>query len=163
MKTGLRLCITSATLACAIALAGCGATPPKEPVPSDSGGAPEAVDLLGEIKAADYTGWTPAPGYESRVAAKGPHGDEVQILLGPTAEAGLADGGDRWPLDSIIAKDIFRNGEHVQIAAMKKTADGWYWGEWDAQGNPIVEGVGVQPCEGCHADGTDGTLGIVLK
>ncbi len=97
-----------------------------------------------------YTGWTPAPGNESRVAAKGPHGDEVQILLDPTAEQGLASGGDRWPLGSIIAKDIFQDGKLVQIAAMKKTAKGWYWGEWDAQGKPVVEGLAAEPCEGCH-------------
>ena len=177
MKSGLRLLVTSAMLASVIALAGCGAAPPDEPVPSadpptsqtettqpsDSAEAPEPVNLLDELKAADYTKWTPAPGNESRVAAKGPHGDEVQILLDPTAEKGLAGGGDRWPLDSIIAKDIFRNGELIQIAAMKKTAEGWYWGEWDAQGKPIAEGVAAEPCEGCHAGGTDGTLGVVLK
>jgi predicted small lipoprotein YifL len=177
MKTGLSVFVTSATLACVIALAGCGAAPPDEPAPnadppatqtettrpSDPADAPEPVNLLDELKAANYTKWTPAPGNESRVAAKGPHGDEVQILLDPTAEEGLASGGDRWPLESIIAKDIFRNGELIQIAAMKKTADGWYWGEWDAQGKPIAEGIAVEPCEGCHASGTDGTLGVVLK
>jgi hypothetical protein len=177
MKSGLRLLVTSATLTCVIALAGCGAAPTDEPVPSadppapqtetaqpgDSGDKPEPVNLLDELLAADYTKWSPAPGNESRVAAKGPHGDEVQILLDPAAEEALASGGDRWPLGSIIAKDIFRNDELIQIAAMKKTADGWYWGEWDAQGKPIAEGVAVEPCEGCHADGTDGTLGVMLK
>ena len=176
MKSDLRLIIVSATLACAIALAGCGATPPNEPAqgagtpapqtetsqPSATADVSEPVNLLDELKAADYTQWKPAPGNESRVAAKGPHGDEVQILLDPTAEKGLASGGE-WPLDSIIAKDIFQDGELVQIAAMKKTADGWYWGEWDEQGTPIAEGVAVEPCEGCHASGTDGTLGVVLK
>jgi len=177
VKPGLRFLVTSTTLACVIALTGCGAAQPSEPVPSaepsapqaettqptGTVGAPESVNLLDELKAANYTDWTPAPGNESRVAAKGPHGDEVQILLDPTAEKGLASGGDRWPLDSIIAKDIFRDGELIQIAAMKKTADGWYWGEWDAQGKPIAEGIAIEPCEGCHASGTDGTLGVVLK
>lgn len=177
MKSDLILFVASVALACAVALAGCGAAPPDKPVqsadlpapendasrPSDSADVPEPVNLLDELKAANYTQWTPAPGNESRMAAKGPHGDEVQILLDPTAEEGLASGGDRWPLDSIIAKDIFRGGELIQIAAMKKTVDGWYWGEWDTQGKPIAEGIAVEPCEGCHADGTDGTLGVVLK
>lgn len=177
MKPRLRLLATFVTLACVIVLAGCGeassdepavsADPPAEQTepsePSDSADVPETVNLLEEIQAADYTGWTPAPGNESLVPAQGPHGDEVQILLDPIAEEGLAGGGDQWPLDSIIAKDIFRNGELIQIAAMKKTSDGWYWGEWNAQGDPIAEGVAVEPCESCHADGTDGTLGVVLE
>lgn len=177
MKSALRLLVASAMLACFIVLAGCGAAATDEPVPSadlpapqtgtaqpsDSAKVSKPVNLLDELKASDYTKWTPAPGNKSPVAAKGPHGDEVQILLDPTAEEGLAGGGDRWPLDSIIAKDIFRNGELIQIAAMKKTADGWYWGEWDARGKPIAEGLAAEPCEGCHAEGTDGTLGILLK
>ena len=177
MKPGLRPLLVSATLICVIALAGCGAASPDEPAqsteppapqtetnqPSDSADAQESVNLLDELKAAEYTKWAPAPGNESRVAAKGPHGDEVQILLDPTAEQGLALGGDEWPVGSIIAKDIYRGGKLIQIAAMKKTADGWYWGEWDAQGSPIAEGLAVEPCEGCHAGGTDGTLGVVLK
>ncbi len=177
MKSDLRLLVASATLACVLALAGCGAAPPDEQVPSadppapqtettlssDSAEVPKPVNLLDELKTSDYTKWTPAPGNESPVAAKGPHGDEVQILLDPTAEEGLAGGGDRWPMDSIIAKDIFRNGELIQVAAMKKTADGWYWGEWDAQGKPIAEGLAAEPCESCHVEGTDGTLGVLLK
>jgi len=177
MKPILRPVVTSTMLACVIALAGCNATPPAAPTPSadspapqsetsptsDSAEVPVTVNLLEELKAANYTGWTPAPGHESPVAAKGPHGDEVQILLDPTAEKGLASGGDRWPQNSIIAKDIFRGGKLIQIAAMKKTADGWYWGEWDAKGTPIAEGTAVEPCQGCHAAGTDGTLGVVLK
>ena len=177
MKSGLSLLAASATLACVIALAGCGATTPDQPAqtPVPPAPQPEATqptetvvatvpdDLLAELKAADYTKWTPAPGNESPVAAKGPHGDKVQILLDPTAEKGLASGGGQWPQGSIIAKDIFRGGDLIQIAAMKKTAEGWYWGEWDAKGKPIAEGIAVEPCEGCHSNGTDGTLGVVLK
>ena len=174
MKSPTRYLILCAAVACMIGLTGCSAAVPNEsadnveqPAPqaqtTDSAAASEPVNFFDDLKAAGYTQWTPAPGNESRVAAKGPHGDEVQILLDPTAEQGLASGGDRWPLGSIIAKDIFRDGKLVQIAAMKKTAKGWYWGEWDAQGKPVVEGLAVEPCEGCHKDGTDGTLGVALK
>jgi len=177
MNAGLRLAVLAGALLCVIALAGCGAAsedqaaqPPAATAPqvettqpSQSPVEQEPGNLLDEITAANYQQWTPAPGYESRMAAKGPHGDEVQILLDPTAEAGLASGGDQWPPDSVIAKDIYRSGELVQVAAMKKTADGWYWGEWDAQGKPITEGLAVEPCEGCHAEGTDGTLGVALQ
>lgn len=177
MKSGSRFIVVAATLACVIALAGCGSAQSGDPAqgddfseqgtesgqPGEGVGVTEPSGLLDEIQAADYTMWTPAPGNESRMPARGPHGDEVQILIDPTAEEGLASGGAQWPLGSIIAKDIFRDGELIQIAAMKKTADGWYWGEWDSVGNPIVEGIAVEPCEGCHSDGTDGTLGVVLR
>lgn len=176
MNVRLRLAVSAGVILCFVALTGCSATPDDQteqpvtpapgveiaqPSPSPEGQEPES--LFDEISAADYTQWTPAPGYESRVAAKGPHGDEVQILLHPTAEETLARGGDRWPLGTVIAKDIFRNGELVQIAAMKMTADGWHWGEWDPHGNTIVEGLAVEPCEGCHADSANGTLGVDLR
>ncbi len=176
MKSRLRIVVTSAALACVIAASGCGTASdeqsqlPDSPVPLTEPSEPSAtaegqepLNLFDEITAADYTQWTPAPGNASRVVAKGPHGDEVQILLDPTAETALASGGGQWPLNSMIAKDIYQNGALVQIAAMKKTAGGWYWGEWDAQGKPIAEGLAAEPCEGCHASGTDGTLGVVLK
>lgn len=176
MKSRVRLAFTSAALACVIVLAGCSAASDDRSLPADGpapvtessqpSGSAEGqgtFDLFDEITTADYTRWTPAPGYESRVAAKGPHGDEVRILLDPTAKQGLAAGGGQWPMNSVIVKDIYQNGALVQIAAMKKTTDGWYWGEWDARGRPVVEGLAAEPCEGCHASGTDGTLGVALK
>lgn len=176
MNTQLRLAISSAVVVCILALAGCAAEPEQQE-PASSTAPPQAeesptatppqaeepADLLDEITTAEYTAWTRAPGYESRQAARGPHGDEVQIFLDPTAEAGLAAGGGQWPTDSIIVKDIFRDGELIQIAAMKKMADGWYWGEWDASGETITEGLGVEPCQGCHSAGTDGTLAVDLR
>jgi len=177
MNKRLRLAVLTAGLLCVIALVGCSAAPddqadknasppapqiePTQPIQPPDEQEPES--LLDEITGANYQQWAPAPGYESRVAAKGPHGDEVQILLDPTAAEGLAGGGDRWPQDSVIAKDVYQDGELIQIAAMKKTAEGWYWGEWDAQGEQIAEGLAVEPCQGCHANGTDGTLGVVLR
>ncbi len=158
---GLHHCVIAMAL-CAIALTGCApdVTTQQEQTPPEQ---PETTSLYAEITAAEYETWTPAPGYTVRQAAKGPHGDEVQIFLDATAEKGLVDGGTAWPVGSVIAKDIFRDGDLVEIAAMKRQADGWYWGEWDAQGKPIAEGLAVEPCEGCHADGTDGTLGVTLK
>ncbi len=164
MSTPRHLLMAAAALA--IALAGCTASPPpqsEQDAPAAQPQEQEVMSLFDELKAAEYTGWAPAPGYASPQPAKGPHGDQVQILLDPTAEQGLADGGGEWPIGAVIAKDIFQAGELVQIAAMKKTADGWYWGEWDPEGEPIAEGIAIEPCEGCHAAGTDGTLGVSLK
>ncbi len=166
MTARMRLAMVVSAAVCLFALTGCGAEAPSTPsqAPSTpSADTSEPVDLYGEITAANYTAWALAPGYSSPQTAKGPHGDEVQVLLDPIAAKAVTDGGTEWPVGAIIAKDIYRAGQLIQVAAMKKTAEGWYWGEWDAQGEPIAEGVRIEPCEGCHADGTDGTLGVTLS
>lgn len=182
MHTQQRSFIGAALVVCVLALAlavmamtGCAAEPERPQRPrttppaqvedsptAEPPQAPEPANLLDEITTAQYATWATAPGYESRQVARGPHGDQVQTFLNAAAEAGLAAGGAQWPNDSIIVKDVFRDGELIQIAVMKRTPDGWYWGEWEASGALIVEGLAVEPCQGCHAAGTDGTLGVDL-
>jgi hypothetical protein len=124
---------------------------------------PAEEDLYGEIRELDYESWATAPGHQSRQKARGPHGDEVQVRLSPEAEDALADGVDVWPVGAVIVKDVYRDGALEQIAAMKKTNEGWYWGEWDSRGEPIAEGLRIDLCEGCHRRGTDGTLAVSLE
>ncbi|MHB9003645.1 MAG: hypothetical protein ACYC6C_06215 [Coriobacteriia bacterium] len=176
MTVLLRLTIAATILACGVALIGCSADSP-EPVerpetrapsaeestaadPAESG---ESVDLLAEITDAEYAVWAPAPGYESLRPAVGPHGDEVQIFLDPNAEDALEKGANVWPIDAIIVKDVYRDGELVEIAAMKKIPQGWYWGEWTADGDRVIEGLAAEPCQGCHSSGTDSTLAVDLR
>ncbi|MDZ4179748.1 MAG: hypothetical protein U1E29_11055 [Coriobacteriia bacterium] len=166
MTARMRAALLLSSAACLLLLAGCGTDTQAPPSQTSSAPPPEiseSVDLYAEIIVAAYTEWAPAPGYSSRQSARGPHGEEVQIFIDPTAEETLAGGAAEWPTGAIIAKDIYRAGELIQIAAMKKTDGGWYWGEWDALGEPIAEGLRVEPCEGCHASGTDGTLGVTLE
>lgn len=146
-------------------VAGCRQAPERStPEDATSGGQPPAeADLYGEIRESSYESWAAAPGYETNQAAKGPHGDEVQIRLSPAAEEALGAGAAEWPVGAVIVKDVYRDGNLEQIAAMKKTDDGWYWGEYDSQGETIVEGLAIDVCEGCHGKGTDGTLGVSLQ
>ncbi|PKQ30418.1 MAG: hypothetical protein CVT60_00120 [Actinobacteria bacterium HGW-Actinobacteria-10] len=123
----------------------------------------ESEDLLAEIADADYASWATAPGYESLRPAAGPHGDQVQIFLDPKAENALETGADEWPIDAMIVKDVYRDGELEDIAAMKKTSQGWYWGEWTADGETVVEGLEAEPCQGCHSAGTDSTMAVDLR
>ncbi|MDZ4169905.1 MAG: hypothetical protein U1E26_09675 [Coriobacteriia bacterium] len=141
---------------------------PAEAEPPETGQSLPA-DLYSRIES--YESWKPAPDFAEPAPAKGPHGEQVRIFLDPAAEDGYfkaaassASGGHTWPERSIIVKEILAGGEVIQLAAMEKTADGWYWGEWSAEGDPVVEeGVGTEPCEGCHSQGgTDGTLGVLL-
>jgi len=146
-------------------VAGCMQAPERSETDETTSSAkpPAAVDLYAEISESDYESWTTAPGYQSRQKAQGPHGDEVQIRLSPSAEEALAEGAVEWPVGAMIVKDVFRDGDLEQIAAMKKTDEGWYWGEWDSQGEPIAEGLAIDACEGCHGRGTDGTLAVRLE
>jgi hypothetical protein len=166
MNRHLRFAIAVLAAWALFGVSGCGgnAQPPAEPTPPASSQQPAApTSLFDEITAASYTQWTPAPGFESRQPAKGPHGDEVQVFLDPSAEKALAAGGTEWPVGAIIVKDIYTGGALTQTAAMKKTDKGWYWGEWGPQGPVVGEGLAVEPCESCHAKGTDGTLSVELK
>ena len=167
MNIRARIACTALLIVALAMLSGCGRGTQAPPTGQPTSEAPQTPagqpDLFDELNQASYNQWAPAPGYETRQPAKGPHGDEVQILLSPTAEEALAGGGAAWPTDAVIAKDIYSGGELAQIAAMKKTTEGWYWAEWNADGTPVAEGLAIQPCEGCHAEGTDGTLGVTLQ
>lgn len=156
--------LVALTLLLALA-ANCGQAP-ENSVPEEATGGvqPQTTeDLYGEIRESGYESWAVAPGYETRQAARGPHGDEVQISLSPTAEEALAAAADGWPVGAVIVKDVFRDGNLEQIAAMKKTGEGWYWGEYDPQGEPIAEGLAINECESCHGQAPDGTLAVSLQ
>lgn len=169
-----RTLLVGLALALALASAGCdreATTPedggsPNESAPTTDGGSPKEGDgggLYQEITQDDYASWQTAPGYATPQPAQGPHGDETRIFLGPSAEAALSEGKPEWPVGAVIVKQVYVGGEIVQLAAMKKTDEGWYWGEWDTDGEAVVEGLEVQPCQGCHERGTDGTLAVTLK
>jgi hypothetical protein len=152
-----------------IAAAGCvGGTPrpaprsPRPPVPPDELPVESRSDFFEELTRSGYALWATAPSYEELQPSQGPHGDEVQIFLDPSAEMALEQRAEEWPEGAVIVKDIYREGELVQIAAMKKTDDAWYWGEWDSGGTTIAEGQAIEECEGCHAAGKDGTLGVQI-
>lgn len=163
---------TALALTLATALVGCAgqepAPPQSETTPPTSettrGATPPAVaeGFFEQITAADYQSWSPAPGYEERQPAKGPHGDETRIFLDPASEKALADGAGEWPQGAVIVKDVYKDDVLIQVAAMRKDDGGWYWGEWEPDGTEIVEGLKAEPCESCHSKGTDGTLAVKL-
>lgn len=176
MSALYRLITAVTILALGLALAGCSAdspesverpqprTPSAEESPTaEPPATDDTEDLLAEITSAEYATWAPAPGYESLRPAAGPHGDQVQIFLDPNAEDALETSADAWPVDAIIVKDVYRDGELIEIAAMKKTPDGWYWGEWGEGGETVIEGLAAEPCQGCHSSGTDSTLAVDLR
>jgi hypothetical protein len=112
--------------------------------------------LLARIRAERYTSWDRAPGYEERRASNAPHSDAVDIYVNDRVAEVLAFGTptQRWPVGSIIAKDGFDGSELEIIAVMEKRTDGWYWAEYDSQGNPDYSGK-PEICTDCHASGSD--------
>lgn len=133
----------------ALALSGCG----------DDQDPEGASDLLDRMRAEDYQSWERAPGYESPQTSNAPHGDEVVIFVNDVVAEALAseESLSAWPKGSLIAKDGTEDGEIVLISAMEKRDDGWFWAEWDGDGESIYSGK-PELCTDCHASGDDFVL-----
>ena len=129
-----------------IVLAGCGDN-------QDDAGARR---LLHEVRADDYRSWARAPGYETRRSSNAPHSDAVDIYINPLVQATLEEGADvqSWPTGSVIVKDGFSGSSLDLIAIMEKRTDGWYWAEYDDDGDPDYSGK-PEICIDCHASGSD--------
>ncbi len=130
----------------ALVVAGCGDD-------QDPGG---ASDLWTRLHDQGYQGWARAPGYEGRRPTNAPHGDEVEIFVNPVVvEAlGASDPVSAWPVGAIIAKDGYEGGDLSVVAAMEKLEGGWFWAEWDADGESVYSG-NPDICTGCHESGAD--------
>lgn len=112
--------------------------------------------LLARVRAEDYRSWDRAPGYESRRASGAPHSEDVDIYVNDrVAEVlALAEPTTAWPEGSVIVKDGFDGSELELIAIMEKRADGWYWAEYDSDGDPDYSGH-PEICTDCHRSGSD--------
>ena len=111
--------------------------------------------LLEDIRAQSYRSWARAPGWPSRTASSAPHGDEVDIYVNAVVTDALA--GEplaSWPVGSIIAKDGWDGSELVHIAVMEKRGDGWFWAEYDGDGEAAYSGH-PDVCLDCHRRGSD--------
>jgi len=112
--------------------------------------------LWDEIHAQQYRTWQRAPGYESRRGSNAPHGDQVDIYVNDVL-AEVLDAGESltaWPEGALIVKDGFDGGDLDLVAVMQKRADGWYWAEYDADGDSVYSGK-PDTCIDCHRSGAD--------
>ena len=112
--------------------------------------------LLVRVQADGYRTWDRPAGWETRRSSSAPHGNAVDIYVNDVViEALLTTHADRhWPEGSLIVKDGFDDGDLDLIAIMEKRSDGWYWAEYDDEGDPIYSGH-PETCTDCHADGSD--------
>jgi hypothetical protein len=115
-----------------------------------------ARDLLADIRAQGYRGWERAPGWPARASSNAPHGDEVDIYVNEVVSDALAAAEplELWPLGSIVAKDGWDGSELELIAVMQKRSDGWFWAEYDGDGEPAYSGH-PELCTDCHQRGSD--------
>jgi hypothetical protein len=112
--------------------------------------------LLARVRADDYRSWDRAPGWPSRRETSAPHGETVDIYVNDVVSDALAVGEplSRWPKDSIVVKDGWDGSDLEIIAIMEKRSDGWYWAEFDDDGDPDYSGH-PDTCIDCHRDGSD--------
>lgn len=144
MPRTLRRLAVSATLT---ALAACG----------DNQDPEGAKDLWNALQAADYRSWERAPGFEERRRSNAAHGDAVDIYVNETMAQALASDAplDAWPTGAAIVKDGYEDGDLEFVAVMEKRLTGWYWAEYDGDGEAVYSGK-PDLCIDCHDSGTDG-------
>ena len=116
----------------------------------------EARALLARVRADGYRTWDRAPGYEVRRESNAPHSRAVDIYVNDRVAEVLALGesAQLWPEGAVIVKDGFSGSSLALIAIMEKRADGWYWAEYDAAGDPDYSGH-PEICTDCHRRGSD--------
>ena len=119
--------------------------------------------LLAQVRADHYRSWDRAPGFDSRQKSNAPHSDAVDIYINDVIAEVLAIGEprDTWPEGSIVVKDGFDGGDLDIIAIMEKRDDGWYWAEYDNDGDPDYSGH-PDLCIDCHRSGSDSMRGFGL-
>lgn len=112
--------------------------------------------LLADVRAQGYRAWERAPGFPARAVSNAPHGDEVDIYVNVVIADALAAAEPlgAWPLGSIVVKDGWDDSELVRIAVMQKRSEGWFWAEYDGQGDPSYSGH-PELCTDCHRRGSD--------
>lgn len=115
-----------------------------------------AQSLWESFHEADYRSWERAPGYAGRTPSTASHGDAVEIFINDTLAGALAAGEPltAWPEGSLIVKDGFKDGEPWVVAAMEKRDDGWFWAEYEPDGEVSFSGS-PRVCTKCHDAGAD--------
>ncbi len=115
-----------------------------------------ARSLLERVQSEGYRTWDRAPGYETRRASRSAHSSFVDIYVNDRVAEVLALGEprDAWPQGSIIVKDGFAESDLTLVAVMEKRVDGWFWAEYDSEGNPDYSGR-PEVCLDCHRRGSD--------
>jgi hypothetical protein len=122
-----------------------------------------AARLWRAIHDDDYRSWEPAPGWETPEPTIRPHGDTALIYFNPVRAGAAAQDTplDAWPEGAILVKDGFRGDQRSLIAAMEKRSNGWFFAEWDGDGDVLFAGR-PDVCVNCHQSGADFVFAAAL-
>ena len=122
-----------------------------------------ASALWREIQEQEYRSWQRAPGFDTVQRSRAPHGDRVAIYINDVVADALAASEPlaQWPEGSLIVKDGFDGSDLELIAAMEKRADGWFWAEYDDEGDALYSGK-PELCIDCHRGGDDSVRAFAL-
>jgi hypothetical protein len=115
-----------------------------------------ARELWNEVHALDYRRWERAPGYPVRRPTQAPHSEAVDIFVNDVVAQALRSEQMlcSWPVGALIVKDGWDGDDLELVAVMQKRRDGWYWAEYDGEGDATFSGS-PSLCIDCHSRGHD--------
>ncbi|MBX3189083.1 MAG: cytochrome P460 family protein [Labilithrix sp.] len=99
-----------------------------------------------------FRSWRRAPAYPERTPSFTAHADAVEIFVSPEMSAALRGSPPKiteWPQGSIVVKEGYRGDTRKLVAVMEKRADGWFWAEYDGEGETLFSGR-PKICVDCH-------------
>lgn len=101
-----------------------------------------------------FVSWARAPTYPTRTESHTLHDRFVDIYVSKEMSAALVNptlGVSTWPVGSVLVKDSYdgQTGDRTLVAVMERRADGWFWAEYDADGNTKYSGK-PKICVDCH-------------
>jgi len=116
---------------------------------------PEAGRELQRRVAPAYRSWARVPGFEARRESQTAHGEDVDVYWNDrAARSAAARPFEAMAPGSVLVKEAFVGDELAHVAVMEKRFDGWFWAEWEANGEVTFSGrPGI--CIDCHRRGDD--------
>ncbi len=146
----IRLLRLALFAACATSLAGgCGRQN------DDPEGAKQLFAKINEGQG--FRSWKRAPTFPARMPSFTAHSNEVEIFVNPRIAMALQRTSPitQWPVGSLVVKESFSDEDtRSLVAVMEKRADGWYWAEYDGEGEPLYSGR-PDVCTRCHDNRKD--------
>lgn len=118
----------------------------------------QAKKVWDEINApGGFRTWERAPGYAVRRPSFTAHARAVEIFVNPRMTEAQKTVITQWPVGSTIVKEGFSDlvgGKRKLVAVMKKNPDGWFWAEYDDEGEVLFSGK-PSVCVDCHDNRKD--------
>lgn len=120
----------------------------------------QAKKVWNEINApgaGGFRAWERAPGYAVRRPSFTAHARAVEIFVSPQITEAQKKVIQQWPVGSTIVKEGFSDlngGSRKLVAVMKKNPDGWFWAEYDDEGEVLFSGK-PSVCVDCHDNRKD--------